>query len=117
MSEESLSELRARLEARRDELNSRFARITANVRRGLESDSEERAKELEDSEVVDALGNETRAELGRIRAALQRMDDGEYGVCVECGGAIAEGRLLARPAASTCIDCAELEEMYGSRRT
>lgn len=115
MLEERTSEIRARLEQRRDELNSRLERITANVRRGLDSDSEERAKELEDSEVVDALGNETRAELAGISAALQRMDDGDYGVCAECSGPIAEARLFARPIASTCIDCAELEEKYGSR--
>ena len=62
--------LRQSLEDKRNELNSRLERITANVRRNLDSDSEERAKQLEDSEVVDALGNEARDELKKISLAL-----------------------------------------------
>ena len=85
--------LKERLEQRRDELNSRLERITANVRRSLDSDSEERAKQLEDSEVVDALGNEARDELKRI--ALQRIQ--------------------AYPYATACIDCAELDEQLRAR--
>ena len=53
---------------------ARLERITANLRRGYDADSKERAKELEDSEVVDALGNEAREELAKISAALRRMD-------------------------------------------
>ena len=108
-------DIRARLEARRDELSGRLERITANVRRGLDADSEERAKELEDSEVVDALGNEARSELEAIKAALGRMDAGDYGVCEACAGPIAEARLSAQPIARTCIDCAELDEQFGGR--
>ena len=37
--------LRIELESKRDELTARLERITANVRRGLDSDSEERAKD------------------------------------------------------------------------
>ena len=50
--------LREQLLRKKDELNARLERITANLRRGLESDSKERAKQLEDSDVVDALVNE-----------------------------------------------------------
>ena len=107
--------LRARLEEKRAELNARLERITANVRRGLDSDSEERAKELEDSEVVDALGNEARAELRKISRALERMESGDYGLCTECGGPIATARIEAYPYASECIDCAELEEEIQAR--
>ena len=109
------SDIRARLEAKRDELTGRLERITENVRRGLESDSEERAKQLEDSEVVDALGNEARAELEKIKVALKSMQDGDYGVCGQCGGPIAAGRLSAHPYARACIDCAELEEELDAR--
>lgn len=108
-------ELRGRLEAKRDELTSRLDRITANLRRSLNSDSEERAKELSDSEVVDALGNEAREELGKISVALARMDSGEYGLCTECGTRIAAERIEAYPYADECIDCAELDEEIRSR--
>ena len=61
------ADVKVRLEQKREELTSRLKRITENVRRGYHPDSKERAKELEDSEVVDALGNEARAELDKDR--------------------------------------------------
>ncbi len=42
----------------------------------------------------------------RLRAALARIDDGEFGYCVECGDTIAPARLSLDPASPTCITCA-----------
>ena len=39
---------------------------------------------MENAEVLDALGNEARAELSAIRQALKRITDGIYGLCVDC---------------------------------
>ena len=103
-------ELRHVLEQKKTELTTRLERINANLRRGYEADSKERAKQLEDNEVVDALGNEAREELSKISAAMQRLDAGEYGICVECGLPINEGRLEVYPYADECIDCAEFDE-------
>ena len=103
-------ELRQRLEKKKAELSTRLERITANVRRGCEADSKERAQQFENNEVVDALGNEAREELAKISAALRRMDAGDFGLCVECGEAIALSRLDAHPYADECIDCAEFDE-------
>jgi RNA polymerase-binding protein DksA len=102
--------LKADLEKKRDELSARLGRIKDNVRRSLDADSEERARELADSEVVDALGNEAREEIRKITAALDRMASGEYGICTRCGTTIAVDRLAAHPYAEECIDCAELDE-------
>jgi DnaK suppressor protein len=107
--------LRAELEKKKEELTVRLDRITKNLRRGYHPDSKERAKELEDSEVVDALGNEARAELRNISAALQRMDAGDYGICIECGTDIERGRINAHPYAKQCIDCARLAEEREAR--
>jgi RNA polymerase-binding protein DksA len=107
--------LRDRLENKKSELSVRLERITANLRRGLESDSKERAVQLEDSEVVDALGNEARKELAKISQALRRMDAGEYGLCSSCGSAIAAKRIEAYPYAGECIECATIGEESGAR--
>lgn len=117
MQADSYDALRARLEKKKEELTIRLERITENLRRGYHPDSKERAKELEDSEVVDALGNEARAELRNISAALQRMDAGEYGVCIECGTEIDRGRIDAHPYAKQCIDCARLAEERKTRHS
>ena len=103
-------ELRKALESKKQELTIRLEKIHANLRRGYEADSKERAKQLEDNEVVDALGNEARTELAKISAALQRMEAGEYGICVECGLEINAGRLEVYPYADECIECAEFDE-------
>lgn len=108
-------ELRAVLVAKKKELSGRLDRITANVQRGFDADSKEMAKELEDSEVVDALGNEAREELAKISAALLRMDDGRYGSCLECGEPIEVDRIKAYPYADECIDCARFDEHRRAR--
>ena len=46
------------------------------------------------------------AEIRRIEAALRRVDEGEYGWCVECGEAVDPKRLEVDPAAARCADCA-----------
>jgi RNA polymerase-binding protein DksA len=115
MSAASHEALRAKLNRKKEELSARLSRISANLRRGYEADSKERAKQLEDNEVVDALGNEARAEIAKISAALNRMDRGEFGFCTECGTPIPEGRLMAYPYADECIECAEFGERRRSR--
>jgi DnaK suppressor protein len=53
--------------------------------------------------------------LQRVREALVRLDAGEYGDCVECGGEIAEQRLRALPFAVRCRACEELYEQQATR--
>jgi DnaK suppressor protein len=53
-----------------------------------------------------ALVGQAHRHLAEIDGALRRLDDGSYGICVNCGAAIAPARLAARPAAATCITCA-----------
>lgn len=48
----------------------------------------------------------------RLAEALERLRDGEYGVCQECGEAIAPARLKAMPEVMTCVRCQDrLERM------
>jgi len=107
--------LRAELIAKKQELLARLERIGANLRRGFDSDSKEMAKELEDSEVVDALGNEAREEIAKISATLTRMESGRYGICSECGEPIGADRMRVYPYADECIDCARYEERVRAR--
>jgi DnaK suppressor protein len=48
--------------------------------------------------------------VSKIDEAIQRIDDGEYGVCEECGEAIGVERLKARPVTTLCIDCKSAQE-------
>ncbi len=44
-------------------------------------------------------------ELAETDAALERIEQGKFGRCETCGGAIGRQRLLALPAARLCIEC------------
>ena len=54
-----------------------------------------------------ALIEQTRGRLAEVDAALAKMDEGTYGVCVDCGASIPEARLEARPLSVRCLPCAE----------
>jgi DnaK suppressor protein len=95
------------------ELELRFTKITQNVthvNQPLSQDFAEQASELQNSEVVDFLGNFTRQELGQIKQAIQRIDQGDYGFCVKCGETISPQRLRVLPFADKCIRCATNDE-------
>ena len=48
--------------------------------------------------------------LGKIREALERIDEGEFGACEECGEDIGPARLRARPVTTYCIECKTEQE-------
>jgi DnaK suppressor protein len=109
------AEIHDQLVARRDELAIRLERIKENLTGGRSADSQEQAQELENAEVVDALGNEARMELSRVARALDQIKNGTYGICVTCNAEIPIARLKAQPFADRCIRCATAEEAKGSR--
>lgn len=57
-----------------------------------------------------ASGRRREIMLKKIEAALQRIDDDEYGFCQACDEPIAAGRLEIDPTALLCISCAERAE-------
>lgn len=57
-----------------------------------------------------AANQRRQIELQRIKAALQRIEQEDYGLCLECDEMIAEARLKLDPATSLCIDCASKKE-------
>jgi len=51
------------------------------------------------------LKDRERKLIYKIKKALDRLDDGAYGICEVCGEDINEKRLIARPVTTHCIDC------------
>jgi DnaK suppressor protein len=62
-------------------------------------------RESSDREVRHAEQLRDQHELQDVRAALQRIADGSYGECIDCGQSIALARLQAFPSAKRCIQC------------
>ena len=63
-----------------------------------------------------ALLEGTERTLAELEAARRRLDEGTYGVCASCGRPIPTARLLARPEARYCLDCAGREGRARGRR-
>jgi len=58
-----------------------------------------------------------RKKLERLREALERIDAGQYGICIHCGHPISPERLALLPSTKLCAKCArELEERRHGRR-
>jgi len=51
--------------------------------------------------------------VNRLSAALDRMNEGEYGTCVECNDPISPARLQVMPEVQTCVRCQDRLERLG----
>ena len=94
------------LEARLAELDTRLHEIDDELDSHQSKDWEELATEREEDEVLEGMGASGQAEIAQIKAALDRMEAGEYGYCVRCGEEIAEARLDLVPQTPFCASCA-----------
>ncbi|MEJ1992253.1 MAG: TraR/DksA C4-type zinc finger protein [Maritimibacter sp.] len=63
--------------------------------------------EREGDEVLESMGVSGKTEITRIKAALARMDEDEFGYCVTCGDEIPEERLDVVPYTPFCRVCAD----------
>jgi RNA polymerase-binding transcription factor DksA len=116
--------IKADLEARRTALRT-------EVKAQLQGSGDDRVvglrnrlNETDDWAVADSLAELDIAgvrhalnDLTDVDAALARMRDGSYGVCVDCGDAIAPARLSAYPTATRCIECQQAHEARPGRAT
>jgi RNA polymerase-binding transcription factor DksA len=77
------------------------------------TDLKEQAEQATNAEMDDAERERRLAELADVRLALERLDHGSYGDCIECGEAIPVQRLLVQPAAARCTTCQNALERGG----
>lgn len=114
LKEAQLQLLRGKLIARRQQLRD-------DIVRTLQRSADERHREVAgavadagDESVANLVADLDAAEIDRdvhevrqIEAAMSRIGEGKYGICMDCGRAIAWQRLLAEPASVRCVECAE----------
>ena len=104
----SAKHYRTKLLNRLAELDRRLHDIESELDAHQSKDWEELATEREDDEVLEGLGVAGQNEILRIRAALKRIRNGEYGDCTTCGEAISAERLEVLPDTPFCKTCAAL---------
>jgi RNA polymerase-binding protein DksA len=113
-------QLASLIEERRDAL---LDEIRREVARGRDESYAEVAGATHDAGdealadmVADLANAEVTRDLGEVRgldAALRRIADGNFGICVDCGSDIPLARLQAQPGAARCIECqARHEKTY-----
>jgi DnaK suppressor protein len=100
-----LKHYRKLLLARERELMEESARFDAEARESRTAEVEDPIDAVTSDESKAAnfqLGDVAARTLQQVRAALQRIDDGTYGYCIDCGRAIGEARLEALPWTPYC---------------
>jgi DnaK suppressor protein len=107
---DDLGEARRRLEARRVEIE-RLLELGEEGTAAVELDQQRlgrlsRMDALQQQAMAQNAERRRKAELGRVLAALRRIEEGDYGDCLVCGEPIAERRLKLDPAATHCVNCA-----------
>jgi len=104
--------LRARLESERKRLIEEMEQIKSTMRPADErregspfGKREEEATESYELERRLTLEKSIREQLAAVEHAIQKFDDGTYGLCDSCGKPIPPERLEALPQATLCLDC------------
>ncbi len=108
-SETLLADLRSRLVAERDQLQSQLVELGfADGGAGLEYDGNfaDSSQVTAERGEAEALAHTLQETLTDVEHALEKLGGESFGICENCGKPIAEARLEAMPAARLCIDCA-----------
>ena len=110
MNESDLAHFRTLLLALRDEL-AQQEDTSKDARKTVVLDQQSvgrlsRMDAMQQQAMAKATQTRRDQQVLRIKAALGRMDQGEYGYCVECGEDIPLKRLRLDPTVPTCISCA-----------
>ena len=109
-SPESLQRFETKLRAQQSLLERN---MHSAVREGRQSnaddlqDAADLAVQSYQKELMFLQGTQGHTQLTEVRAALDRLDDGTFGECLQCGEVIGEKRLEAVPWTPHCIACQE----------
>ncbi|MDE0796090.1 MAG: TraR/DksA family transcriptional regulator [Alphaproteobacteria bacterium] len=106
------------IEKVRKQLEARKAELTASIENAAESAAPveldqqvqgrlSRMDAIQGQAMAQATIERRRIEIAQINAAFKRMEQNEFGYCVECGDEIAPKRLELNPAIARCVECAD----------
>jgi DnaK suppressor protein len=110
LTETQLQAVRAALEERRDGFRERVEELgrapepgaTIGFGKRIGDGTTEAISRLTDI----GVGRSAESALARVTRALEKLDEGTYGVCDVCGTEISSARLEAMPDSVLCITCA-----------
>jgi len=118
LSKDVLRELREALEQERAKITNENKKALDNMRAEPDRggrDSVDASNDEVDKATTLRMSDRNRKYLTKINTALERIEEDDYGNCVECGEQIPVERLKARPVTIFCIECKEQREKQESR--
>lgn len=101
---------RERLTAELDEAEREFADLVSDSGDGAGFDQADIGSSTMERDQEMSVANNEREMLVQVERAVERIDDGTYGVCESCGKPIGKMRLMAFPRATLCLPCKQREE-------
>ena len=104
------SEIRNHLLVERERIVAEWERHGGEGGHGNDRDPEERATQITSRDVDRKIAHDAHNLLEKVELALHRLDEGTYGQCANCGEAIPEARLIAKPSVSLCLSCQEVKD-------
>ena len=112
MNEEKQEFFRFMLTQKINDLLGEAEKTVSEMNSGKENfpDPNDRASLESDRNFELRMRDRERKLILKMREAIQRIDEGIFGICEACGGPISEKRLVARPVTTHCIDCKTREE-------
>ena len=112
MNDRQLEFFRHRLSEMERELRANADQTTVNLREtSVVPDPADRATIEEEHALELRTRDRERKLLKKVRVALKRIDDGEYGFCEETGDPIGVARLMARPTATLSLEAQQRREL------
>jgi RNA polymerase-binding transcription factor DksA len=98
---------RKRLEEMRDELDRsiEYLRTGTEPAGRFSGDAADAGANLSENDRTEAMLDSARTQRESVLAALDRIEGGRYGKCIDCGHEIPAGRLEAQPSACRCVGC------------
>lgn len=114
MDREQLDLFRTKLEEMSKELLSEAEKTIHEMTDHSDNypDPTDRATAESDRSFELRIRDRERKLLAKIKAAIERIDEGTYGICDECGDDISTKRLEARPVTTLCIECKTSQENH-----
>ena len=118
MNSKLIEELKGKLEEEKKSIQKElesFASEDPNLKHNWDTkypnredgDKDDEADEVQEYDNMLSLEHSLELKLKDVKSALEKIENGTYGICENCGKKITEERLLACPEAKTCLKCNE----------
>ena len=107
-----IAKIREEYERQMKEIRSKLDALANDEGLDVDGDEFDRIQGKQLAFVLKKLSDRDVLRLSKIKEALDKIDNGTFGSCEECGAKIGERRLIALPGVSLCVQCAEQQEGF-----